>query len=64
MFLRESSSTHVRVADGFPAQDGAGPPVERGDDEPGGLAGAEQGVVVVVGVHDHEGGGAVDVCKS
>ena len=55
-------TSYIGVPDWLPPQEGAAPPVECGDDEPGRLAGAEEGVVVVVGVHDDVGGGAVDIC--
>ena len=55
---------YIGVPDRLPAEDGAGSPVESGDDEPGRLARAQQGVVVVVGVHDDVRRGAVDVCKN
>merc|ERR1719458_307831 len=52
----------IGVPDGFPPQNGAGSPVKSGDDQPSRLAGAEQGVVTVVGVHDDVGGGTVQIC--
>ena len=55
-------SYYIGVPDGFPPQNGAGSPVKSGDDQPSRLAGAEQGVVTVVGVHDDVGGGTVQIC--
>ena len=37
--------------------------MKSGDDEPSRLAGAEEGVVIVVGVHDDVGGGTVQICE-
>ena len=51
---------NLRIPDWPPLQDGAGPAVEGEDleDDLGRLAGADQPVVVVVGVQDDEGGSA------